>query len=519
MARVSLHAMRQTAERFSGAIVPAFLWLWLCNHLRAAWTLNAQYNFGWAVPFLAVFLFYLRWLNRPQSSPAAARNAAIASAILLGLLLPLRAIEEANPDWRLLSWTLALIAVGYSLLALSRAGGGAWVRHFAFPICFTLVAVPWPVRLENIVVQNLSRAVAYVAVEIAGWTGVGAYQLGNVIQLHNGFVGVDEACSGVKTLQAAIMVTLVLGELLRMSGGRRVLLVCVGCGWVFACNIMRATALVVIAARDGTDALHQWHDTIGMAVVIIGMAGLLGFGWLLGRGAPTNGTSQPIVDLPPAHHVHISGVFAGLIWLGLVFAATELWYRSHERHLIAQPAWQAHWPIEDGRGREMPIADTTRAILHYDSAKSAGWQDPPAVTWWGFFGRWEPRRAALQLVRSHSPEICLPAVGRTFLRELDPVVAETSKLPLNFRAFEFVENRRPLFVFVCIQEDKRPPGAPQLMPNDFSAVSRVQAALNGERNLGQRLLELAVIGLPDAASATRALQATVREVVDSPVTD
>lgn len=260
--------------------------------------------------------------------------------ILLALLLPIRAIEEANPDWRLLSWTLALVVVGYSLLTIFRTSGGAWVRHFAFPICFPLVAVPWPVQVENVVVQGLTRAVAYVAVEVAGWIGVGAFQLGNVIELHNGFVGVDEACSGVKTLQAAIMVTLVLGELLQLPPTRRFLLLVGGCVWMFACNVLRATSLVIIAARQGTDALHRWHDSIGTAVLIAGMAGLLALAWLIRSKESGRGATAPIVQrgeydrgtkAPPT----LSAAFA-LGWLVAIFVATELWYRAHERDLITR---------------------------------------------------------------------------------------------------------------------------------------------------------------------------------------
>ena len=198
------------------ATVPALLWLWLAWHLHSEWSLNAQYNYGWAVPFLVVFLFYFRWQTRPEPRQPIPPNRArlLAGGVLLAFL-PIRLVEEANPDWRLLSWVFALLVVAFSIVALMRAGGPSWARHFVFPVCFPLVAVPWLVQIENFVIHGLTRAVAYMAVEVAGWLGIGAYQLGNVIELANGFVGVDEACSGVKTLQAAIMVSLFLGELLR----------------------------------------------------------------------------------------------------------------------------------------------------------------------------------------------------------------------------------------------------------------------------------------------------------------
>jgi hypothetical protein len=134
--------------------------------------------------------------------------------------------------------------------------------------------------------------------------------------------------------------------------------------------------------------------------------------------------------------------------------------------------------------------------------------------WWAFFARWEPQRAALQLVRSHSPEICLPATGRSFRRELAPLTVDTSVLPLTFRAFEFEQDQRPLFVFVSIEEDKVAAGSTQAAEAGFSARSRLLSAWHGERNLGQRLLEVAVLGLPDPEAARAALVRTVRATVE-----
>ena len=186
-------------------------------------------------------------------------------------------IEEANPDWRLLSWLLALVVVASRSSRCPQpavlAGRGICVPGL---LPARGGAVAGAIRERGHPGADSRRA--FAAVEIAGWIGVGAYQIGNIIELHNGFVGVDEACSGVKTLQASIMVALVLGELfqLRARAPRRSALA--GCAWVFVCNVLRATTLVIIAARQGTEALSSWHDPIGIAVLIVGMAGLMAFG-------------------------------------------------------------------------------------------------------------------------------------------------------------------------------------------------------------------------------------------------
>jgi len=502
---------RPLVNIFAPWIAVAALWLWLFSHLHVEWSLNPQYNYGWAVPFLALLLFYFRWQRRPAPDIGARNNMMIKLGVALDLVLlfPIRVIEEANPDWRLLSWVLALCIVDFSLLSLFRAGGARWLKHFAFPVCLPLAAVPWPVQFENSIVQTMMRAVAYVAVEIAGWFGVGAYQLGNVIQLRSGFVGVDEACSGVKTLQAGIMVALVLGELLQLRWSKRIVLLVLGCGWAFVCNVFRAAALVFVAANSGLDALGRWHDAIGTAALICGMAGMLGLAWLW-KGEPRGELPAPAASGPPRIFPAQWGAFA---WLVLVFAGTEIWYRSHERQLIERPAWQVSWPAENDTVAPLPIPDSTRVILHYDDAKTAAWEEPRGVRWWTFFARWKPERAALQLVRSHSPEICLPAIGRTFrMAHPDVNVTAAGSVSLAFRSYEFEQNGRPLFVFVCIQEDKRVASGPA-DTGEWNLQGRLRAAWQGKRNLGQRLLEIAVSGLDDFTRASDALSKTVQEIL------
>lgn len=498
------------ANIFAPWIATAALWLWLFVHLQVEWSLNPQYNYGWAVPFLALLMFWFRWQRRPAPDPDA-RNRSMAQwsgGLILFLLLPIRVVEEANPDWRLLSWLLALCAVGFSLLLFFRAGGRGWLKHFSFPVFFPLAAVPWPVQFENFIVQTMMRAVASVAVEIAGWFGVGAYQLGNVIQLRNGFVGVDEACSGVKTLQAGIMVALVLGELLQLRWSRRVALLVLGCIWIFVCNVLRATGLVFVAAHSGLDALARWHDWIGTVALLCGLAGMLGLAWLW-KGKPEDVSPiEGVFFTPPT----FPSQWMALAWLAVVFAGTELWYRLHERQLIERPSWQASWPAGNDTVAVLPIPDSTRVILHYDEAKTAAWEEPRGVHWWSFFAHWKPRRAALQLVRSHSPEICLPAIGRNFRSTRPDASVRAGPVSLDFRSYEFEQNGRPLFVFVCIQEDKRVATGPA-DTGEWNLPGRLRAAFDGKRNLGQRLLEVAVLGFDDFAQAREALSRIAEEIV------
>ena len=178
------------------------LWYVPINQLRVEWSINPQYAYGWVVPFLAAYLFAERWKNRPIPRPGHPAWAHAAAALLFAfILLPARLVEEAAPDWRLVGWVLALAAVALSLVAILYMGGWPWLWHFAFPIGFFLVAVPWPAPPRHVVVQRLMHAVASLCVEALGWWGIAAVQQGNVIRISSGVVGVEEACSGVRSLR------------------------------------------------------------------------------------------------------------------------------------------------------------------------------------------------------------------------------------------------------------------------------------------------------------------------------
>ena len=154
-----------------------FLWFTLLNHVRVEWTVNPQYGYGWAVPFLCAFLIWKRAkgqktdfrrqkadvrkqraegrghgedhettgqqdyetsgqftvVSGQKSDPVTEHASSITHAASAGFhlpssisqllfvclalaWLPTRLIQEANPEWRLVSWALAPEVVGLTLL-------------------------------------------------------------------------------------------------------------------------------------------------------------------------------------------------------------------------------------------------------------------------------------------------------------------------------------------------------------------------------------------------------------------
>src|SRR5262252_4384859 len=274
----------------------AALWFGLCRELSGEWSVNEQYNFGWFVPFFALYLFWLRWQDRPRieirnrKSEIRKRQtiAAFLAIPVLLLFLPVRLFEIANPEWRLLAWIHAFSVVTLTLLLLWSAGGRAWLHHFAFPVAFIFIAVPWPTALEIPVIQGLMRLVAHVAAETAMLLGTPAQVEGNLIRVSNGFVGVNEACSGIRSLQTSLMIGLLFGEVKRLSVLRRLALMVCATVIALLANFLRAVFLVRIAATENLSEVSRWHNIAGYSIILFVFVSTMGLAYLLGTSQAIN---------------------------------------------------------------------------------------------------------------------------------------------------------------------------------------------------------------------------------------
>jgi exosortase len=252
----------------------AGLWFELINNLRLEWATDPQYGYGLVVPFLCVGLLIRRWHDATgcevrKSTSGGLWPAVWIFAFLAFLYLPTRLVEAATPEWRPIQWMLGIIAIGLTLCVIGWSLGPGWLRQMAFPICLFFVAIPWPTLFEQPIIQNLTRVSATIVIELLGWLDVPAIAHGNVIEVSTGMVGIDEACSGIRSFQSSLMISLFLGEFYRLSTGRRWLLVPLGFAFSMAFNICRMLLLTLIAAKKGVGAISEYHDPTGVTIAIL----------------------------------------------------------------------------------------------------------------------------------------------------------------------------------------------------------------------------------------------------------
>jgi exosortase len=540
-------------------------WLWfrLIDHLRVGWSVYPQYAYGWAVPCLCLYLLWRNAETRkcgnadmlesryaPIPTPFSFSAFQLFSFFLLCFLyLPTRLIQEANPEWRLVSWALALEVVAITLLLLRTIHYGSRITHhgsrFTFPVCFFLVAVPWPTVIEGPVIQGLMRANTGVTVELLGVIGVPAIQHGNVIEVATGSVGIDDACSGIRSLQATLMLALFFGELYALSARRRAL--CIFAGFVLAVvfNVGRTLLLTWVASAKGVGAVASWHDPAGVTILVACFLSL----WLIARAfqkaesrkqkAESSGGKAEILKsetlkssaqkaegeeekAESRNRNPVSAAFSMsafqrfsiflTAWLLVVETGTEIWYRVQESHLPKAVAWRVEFPRDNPTYRELPLAEAAKRLLRPDEGISASWTEAGHLQWQVIYLRWNAGRIAGYLAKSHTPQICMPGAGFNLRASSPTRFFSLHGIELPFRSYVFERDGDSTHLYYCRWEDR--PSKEMNVGGDAIRVALVRSVWTGRGNGGQRVLEVAIRGITDQdeadAAFTRELEKLIR---------
>jgi exosortase len=497
-------------QRILPLVLFGVLWYLLIRHLSVHWSVNPQYSYGWFVPVISAYLFLIRWRTRP---PPELAHSAVARWIFWTAgfaLLPTWLVEQSNPDWRLINWLLALEIVAISLCAIYFVGGKSSLRHFAFSICFILVSVPWLAAAEEFIIHGLTQAATVVTVAALNLVQISAVQHGNVIELKTGLVGVDEACSGVRSLQATFMVSLFLGELYRASPSRRIVIVLCGALTAFLCNVGRTFFLTAVAAKEGVGAISSWHDPLGVTILAICLFLVWGLVRLI---------SGPIPKLLPAKAPPLipfswrlaSGLGA---WVLFTLVGTEVWYRSHDTR--DQSRWSFIWPVYKKDFSDVAISKPEADALACDQGRAAKWVNDDGSRWTTFFFIWAegPIRSRI-LARMHRPENCLPAAGYKLSEDRGTITIKAKDLLIPFHDLDFEYAGDHVYVFYCLWEGvSRQPELPRIR-DEWNQSAKLESVLLGQRNLGQQVLEIVIFGYNKPEDAEAALRRDVETMIQT----
>ena len=278
------------------------------------WWINREdYGFGWLVPIFVIYVINERW-TRITAAAAECRGpnsprvdgwkkwslGTLVAAVMLGgaLMFLLGAFYRAgagpsHPG----SLALAMGTAGILLPLLFVNAPEAescrpvgffedsrikLISLFMFPALVWLVSAPMVSVIENQLSLFLLNKVIAVVFFCFDLLGLPLQQEGNVLVLpplangEDNRVGVEQACSGIRSLTACLFAGSFLAAVFLDKLWKKVTLVAAAMFFAFLTNLIRSMFLTAWAYRYGHEAIEGTvHDMAGFSVLGLTVVGLL----------------------------------------------------------------------------------------------------------------------------------------------------------------------------------------------------------------------------------------------------
>lgn len=230
----------------------------LLHVLYDSWNEETRYEHGVMFPFIILALFLYQWKN----IRATVATGEWQGLLLLGFGCLLFVVAYRVIQWRVGIGSLPFIVSG---LVWYLCGRKTFLLT-AFPIFYLWLSIPLPdVQQATVPMQNSSISIAQLLCKLFG---VGTYATGATIYSTNKHwepLLVDEACSGIRSLMALLMISSAWAYLARMSLWKRGLLLVSALPLAIFGNSLRVASIFIMAEYGNEEfARKTWHDHSGL---------------------------------------------------------------------------------------------------------------------------------------------------------------------------------------------------------------------------------------------------------------
>ena len=293
--------------------------------------------------------------------------------------------------------------------------------------------------------------------------GIAAIRHGNIIELARTTVGVEEACSGIRSLISCVFAGLFFSATLVRRPWARALIILLAAPIALVMNFIRSLALTLLA-NNGVDISGTWHDATGFAVLGVTAVILGGLALLLERGQrrePIVPAEETVPERTPAVQWALGVGLAVATALAIFFVANTR--PSIRRELPVPnlfallPEQAPGWLVKTTNLYEFSGTLQTDHLAQRNYIRDTAPQPTEIIIYVAY---WRPGQAPVSLVASHTPDACWPGSGwqavpsgvtRVPLRVNDRVVPEAE-----YRLFQ--TERRPQHVWFWHLYDGHPIG-------------------------------------------------------------
>lgn len=290
------------------------------------WESREDYSFGYLVPLFALYVLYDRKeaiialiqggttgsgssaeASASQNMSLGSKSSAIADltacvVFLVGVCLYFigallrTATMPQNPATLALSMGFALILLSMSFIFSKNTLSGepmelrnriSFMLIFLFPALIWLISAPLVAVVETKIRVFLLTQVTVVIFSLFDFLGFAIERQGNILVLPEGVVGVEEACSGIRSLTACLFAGSFLAAVYLKPLWKKITLISMALILAVLTNLFRSGFLTLWAYYYGAEAINDhWvlpiigdigsvHDVMGLAVLVLTTIGLL----------------------------------------------------------------------------------------------------------------------------------------------------------------------------------------------------------------------------------------------------
>jgi len=230
------------------------------------WWTEPAWSQGMLLPPLAL---YIAWIERGRILSSAATPDR-RGLILTAFACLTYVVGRLASEFFLTRFSFVILLTGL----IWTFWGPSRLRSLALPLLLLASMVPLPVMLYNSLAGPLQLLASEGATRIAESVGVSAFRDGNVIQLAGVTLGVAEACSGLNSLSALIVGSLLLAYLFCSHWAARILLIVASAPLAIGVNVIRVAGTAILADYNREFAMGFYHSFSGWLVFVVGL-GLL----------------------------------------------------------------------------------------------------------------------------------------------------------------------------------------------------------------------------------------------------
>jgi exosortase len=243
--------------------------------LANVWNSQEDYSHGFFVIPISLFLAW-RQRNRIQRTPVKPAWAGT-PVFFMGLLVYV--VSFSAKFHTLAYYSIPLVLFG---LFLSLCGMGI-ARPLLVPILFLFFMFPIPSAYYVQITHPMKLLVTEASVEVIRLIGLPVFRDGNLLFLARTELEVTEACSGIRSLYAYVMLGCLFASLSR-GWIKKAAMVALPVPIALAVNVVRVTGTAILSNAFGPEAAQGFfHEFTGFVFFLVGFVILCAFHSLIHR--------------------------------------------------------------------------------------------------------------------------------------------------------------------------------------------------------------------------------------------